>query len=167
MAKKPIVRTPDVEEYEAKTKARKLKADMDSMLTRCRSLTVGSCGGGQIEMTMRSNEEYWTWHIMQPVEVIELIHQLAAQVGCHIAVKPRKDFASWREWNHDEEELAHFGPWAPHPDKSQKALEKETAMKLPDPHQQPGTAPSKLAREEENVVAIEKTLERGRTDKTG
>jgi hypothetical protein len=48
------------------------------------------------------------WCIMQPVEVTELIHQLAANIGCHIAVKPRDDFASWREWRVSEAEKKHL-----------------------------------------------------------
>jgi hypothetical protein len=51
---------------------------------------------------------------MQPVEVIELIHQLAANAGCHIAIKPRDDFSSWREWRVTEAEKKHLNGHAPH-----------------------------------------------------
>jgi hypothetical protein len=50
---------------------------------------------------------------MQPVEVIELVHQLAASVGCHISVNPRTDFASWREWRVTEHEKLHSNGYAP------------------------------------------------------
>jgi hypothetical protein len=53
------------------------------------------------------------WCLMQPVEVIELIHQLAANIGCHIAVKPRDDFGSWREWRVSESEKKHLNGHPP------------------------------------------------------
>lgn len=153
-----------VEKNRAETHARKVIADEASMLTRCRSLTVGSCGGGQIELIMRSNEEYWTWHIMQPVEAIELIHQLAGQVGCHIAVQPRKDFASWRKWNITEEEKQHFGPWSPQPD--MQGLMDETAMELPPTQEQPGLSSKTMALGEKNAVATKKTVKRKAAKRT-
>jgi hypothetical protein len=45
------------------------------------------------------------WAILQASEVIELVHQLAATVGCHIHIQPRKDFASWRQWNETSQPL--------------------------------------------------------------
>jgi len=65
---------------------------------RARSITVGTAFGGTAELSMRRNDGRTTWVLLQPVEVIELIHQLAANVGCHIQLKPRQDFASWRGW---------------------------------------------------------------------
>lgn len=67
-------------------------------LDRARSITVGTAFGGTAEISMRRNDGRTTWVLLQPVEVIELIHQLAANVGCHIQLKPRQDFASWRGW---------------------------------------------------------------------
>jgi hypothetical protein len=67
-------------------------------LDRARSITVGTAFGGTAELSMRRNDGRTTWVLLQPVEVIELIHQLAANVGCHIQLKPRQDFASWRGW---------------------------------------------------------------------
>ena len=61
-------------------------------LNRSRSISVGTSFGGTTELIMRSDGGRHIWCTMQPVEVIELIHQLAANVGCHIAIKPRDDF---------------------------------------------------------------------------
>ena len=81
-------------------------------LSRARSLTVGTCFGGTTEIMMRGNNSYM-WAPLQPVEVVELINQLAANIGCHIALKPKKDFASWRDWRVTEEEKASLNGWAP------------------------------------------------------
>jgi hypothetical protein len=61
-------------------------------------MVVGTCGA-----------------LCNPVEITELIHQLAANIGCHIAVKPRDDFASWREWRVSEAEKKHLNGHAPFP----------------------------------------------------
>jgi hypothetical protein len=76
----------------------------ESNLSRARSITVGTAFGGTTEIMMRGDGGRHMWCIMQPVEVTELIHQLAANIGCHIAIKPRDDFASWREWRVSEAE---------------------------------------------------------------
>ena len=81
-------------------------------LNRARSVTVGTCFGGTTEIMMRGNKNYM-WTPMQPVEVIELIHQLAANVGCQVALKPRQDFASWRNWRVTEEEKKHLNGHPP------------------------------------------------------
>jgi hypothetical protein len=82
-------------------------------LNRARSFTVGSSGGGTTEIAMTMNSGKTVWSILQPVEVVELIHQLAANVGCHIALKPRDDFSSWREWRISEAEKKHLGGHPP------------------------------------------------------
>ena len=79
-----------------------------SNLSRARSITVGTAFGGTTEIMMRSDGGRHIWCVMQPVEVIELIHQLAANVGCLIAIKPREDFSSWRGWKVSEEEKLHL-----------------------------------------------------------
>lgn len=84
-------------------------------LNRARSVTVGTAFGGTTELSMRGNSGSTIWCLMQPVEVIELIHQLAANVGCHIAIKPRDDFGSWREWRVSEAEKKHLNGWPPFP----------------------------------------------------
>lgn len=93
--------------------AQRLIRDKIAASTRAMSVTVGTAFGGTTEISMRGDAGQNLWCLMQPVEVIELIHQLAANVGCHIALKPRKDFASWRDWRVTEEEKLHYNGWAP------------------------------------------------------
>jgi hypothetical protein len=81
---------------------------------------------------------------MQPVEVIELIHQLAANVGCHLQLTPRRDFAAWRDWKYTEAELAHYRgvqplPGVGHPPHvNDMAPHMLVGANLPHPEQQPG-----------------------------
>lgn len=82
---------------------------------RARSITVGTAFGGTTEIGMRCNDGRFVWTTMQPVEVIELIHQLAANVGCHLHLSPRRDFASWRDWRVSEEERLHLNGHPPFP----------------------------------------------------
>jgi dienelactone hydrolase len=97
----------------AEIQAKQDIANFESNLTRARSVTVGTCFGGTTELMMRGNDGSVLWSPMQPVEVIELIHQLAANVGCHLALTPRQDFSSWREWRVSEAEKKHLGSQAP------------------------------------------------------
>lgn len=74
--------------------------ELDSLLStrhRARSITVGTAFGGIPEITLRSESGY-IYAQMQPVEVIELIEQLAAGCGIEIAMRPKQNFASWRGW---------------------------------------------------------------------
>lgn len=73
-------------------------ANLESNRNRARSVTVGTAFGGAVELSMRGDYAN-LWVIMQPVEVVELIEQLAAGVGLQVAMRPRQDFASWRGWN--------------------------------------------------------------------
>jgi hypothetical protein len=133
---------------------------------RARSLTVGTAFGGICELSMRKNGGEHTYVLLQPVEVIELIHQLAANVGCHIHLQPRRDFASWRDWKYTEEELAHYRgvqhmPGVGHPPHvNDMAPHMAVGANLPPPEQQPGLQPALMAKEtqDEQTVAIEKTL---------
>lgn len=84
-------------------------------LKRARSVTVGTAFGGTTELMLRGNDGSVLWSPMQPVEVIELIHQLAANVGCHLALQPREDFSSWRNWNVTEQERIRMNGWPPFP----------------------------------------------------
>lgn len=111
---------------------------------RARSITVGTAFGGVTEVMMRNNKGEVIWCLLQPVEVVEFIHQLSANIGCHINIIPRKDFAAWRDWRYNSEELAwsrgdqHFQGvgWAPHPKLSQENW--ENATKLAAPEEQAG-----------------------------
>lgn len=87
--------------------------NFESNFNRSRSITVGTSFGGTTEISMRGNGDRFLYCIMQPVEVLELIHQLAANVGCHIAIKPREDFGSWREWRIPDAEKKHLNGHAP------------------------------------------------------
>jgi hypothetical protein len=70
-----------------------------STLNRVRSITVGTAFGGTTEVGMRANNGVYLWCLLQATEAMELIHQLAANIGCHISIQPRQDFGSWRKWN--------------------------------------------------------------------
>ena len=99
-------------------KIRELEAKLDlenreNNLNRARSITVGTVFGGTSEIMMRGDGGRHLWCVMQPVEVIELIHQLAANVGCSAQITPRKDFSSWRDWRVSEAEKKHLNGHAP------------------------------------------------------
>lgn len=64
---------------------------------RARSVTVGTSFGGIVEIILRSDLAT-VYAQMQPVEVVELIEQLASGCGLNIIMKPKQDFASWRGW---------------------------------------------------------------------
>jgi hypothetical protein len=98
---------------DAKRKIREIQnaqqvENIASGLNRARSITVGTAFGGTTEVMMRSDGGRHIWCVMQPVEVIELIHQLAANVGCSADLTPRKDFSSWRDWRVSEAEKNHL-----------------------------------------------------------
>jgi hypothetical protein len=138
------------------------EANFSASLNRARSVTVGTCFGGTTELMMRGNDGSVLWTPMQPVEVIELIHQLAANVGCHIALKPRQDFASWRNWKVDNTMIAGNG-WPPFV--NDMAPHQHIGQNLPAPEQQPGLQPALMARSNgnEQTVATQKTVGRKRT----
>ena len=103
---------------QVKTKLAEIQAQQDiatfsADLSRARSVTVGTSFGGTTEVSMRAPNGQSLWCAMQPVEVIELIHQLAANVGCHIHLQPRNDFSSWRQWQLTENEKLHLGSHPP------------------------------------------------------
>lgn len=133
-------------------------ANAEAELSRARSVSVGTAFGGTTEILLRKQNGEVVWAIMQPVEVIELIHQLASNVGCHLNLQPRQDFSSWRNWKYTEEELLqyrgpqalpgqghapHVNDLAPHQDKGQV---------LPPPTEQPGLNLEEMVKEK-NVVA--------------
>jgi hypothetical protein len=73
-------------------------ANIKQNQTRARSLSVGTAGGGIIELNMRG--DYGNlWYQMQPTEAIEIIGQIAAASGVEIAIRPKQDFSSWRSWD--------------------------------------------------------------------
>ena len=138
-------------------------------LTRARSITVGTAFGGVTELSMRGQGGDYLYCIMQPVEVIELIHQLSANVGCHISLQPRKDFSSWRDWKYTEEELLHYRGnntgfgigHAPHV--SDMAPHMQVGANLPPPDQQPGLKIKETIKEQEHVMATKKIINQRNT----
>ena len=136
-------------------------ANFEADLTRARAVTVGTCFGGTTEVSMRAPNGTSVWCPMQPVEVIELIHQLAANVGCHINLQPRKDFSSWRDWKYTDEQLEHYkGPqalpgvgWAPYANELDP--HKDKGQVLPPPEQQPGVNINRSIKDD--AMAIKKS----------
>jgi len=141
-----------IQEIDAEFQAR----NRENELNRARSVTVGTAFGGTTELMMRGNNNFM-WATMQPVEVVELINQLAAGIGCHIAIKPRNDFASWREWQLDAPWNVSGNGWPPFADEITPHANRGAV--LPPPEQQPGMIKSKI-RSTENVMAIEKPKNR-------
>jgi hypothetical protein len=139
---------------DAEQRLRSLKSNM----SRSRSVTVGTAFGGTTEISMRGDAGEALWCLLQPVEAIELIHQLAANVGCHIAIKPREDFSSWRGWKVTEEEKLHLQGHPPFAGEVPTA--DNVGASLPPPEQQPGM---KLNRSNDDVVATKKTVDRRNT----
>ena len=74
---------------------------------RARSVTVGTCGGGSLELHMRG-DYHSSWMLLTPVEALELAEQLAAASGVHVAMKPKNDFSAWRGWNADNVDYDHI-----------------------------------------------------------
>ncbi len=147
------------------------EASRQGDLRRGRSISIGTAFGGVTEISMRTNDGNIVWVVMQPVEVVEIINQLAANIGCHIHIQPRKDFASWRNWKYTEQELAHARGNQPLPGVGHPPHPNDIApfvnvgAKLPPPEQQPGLQPALMARSNENeqTLATQKTVGRKRT----
>lgn len=70
--------------------------------SRARSITVGTAFGGIVEIVMR-NEFSTMYSILQPVEAVEIMEQIAAGCGIEIAMRPKQNFTSWREWSMDND----------------------------------------------------------------
>lgn len=133
---------------------------------RARSVTVGTCFGGTVELAMRRADGSSTFAILQPVEAIELIHQLAANVGCHLQLAPRRDFASWRDWKYTEAELAHYRgvqqlPGVGHPPHANDmAPHMQLGADMPLPDLQPGMPNTLEGNEDGEPLAIEAPKQR-------
>lgn len=152
-------------EHEADFKTLDQKMGLESRkgdFNRARSIMVGTAFGGTTEIGMRCNDGRLIWSLMQPVEVIELIHQLAANVGCHIQLAPRRDFSSWREWREpSEEEKLRMQGHAPWPNDMTPHHITGRANMLP--HEQPGLQPALMVKDDaDETLAIEKPKKRTR-----
>ena len=130
-------------------------------LRRARSVTIGTCFGGVTELIMRGHDSNIIFSPMQPVEVVELINQLAANIGSHIHIQPRKDFSSWRDWNVSEEETKRLNGFPPFPNDMVSHM--NTGAKLPEPGLQPGLQPALMAKKVTKNVATKKTINKRNT----
>lgn len=113
LSKESKKRLAAIEEQRVVHEAEQAFQNLKSNASRARSITVGTAFGGTTEISIRGDGGNTLWCLMQPVEVIELIHQLSANIGCHIHIQPRKDFSSWREWNLTEAEKLHYNGHVP------------------------------------------------------
>lgn len=162
-------------------KTQKTMRELDEKMTaenrlgdfrRARSFTVGTAFGGVTEINMRGNDGNVTWATFQPVEVVELLHQLAANIGCHLHLTPRRDFASWRDWKYTEAELEHYRGGFPHmgvgwpPHVNDMAPHMDKGMVLPPPEQQPGFRQGIEDGSNAETVAIEKVVKRKRAKRS-
>lgn len=98
--------------------------------SRARSLNVGTAFGGIIEVSMR-NEFNHMWTVLQPVEAVEFIEQLAAGCGIEIAMRPKQNFTSWRGWEIGESDNVYMkgsAPWSLEGQDRQRAIESASAF---------------------------------------
>jgi hypothetical protein len=160
-----------IREFHRKERRLQLENALKERLNRARGITVGTAFGGTVEINMRANGGEFIWAILQPVETVELINQLAAAIGCHIHIQPREDFASWRHWKHSEEELAHFrGPGNKlgngHPPHAKSDGDEKYKTSLPSLDKQPGLNPALRSDQNEQTVATEKPVKRDRAKRS-
>lgn len=99
-------------------------ANLIANKNRARSFSVGTAFGGIIEVSMRG-DHHNLWCILQPVEAVEFIEQLAAAAGLQVALRPKQDFSTWRGWNVETEDKYWVGAarWQLGDDPHNRALE--------------------------------------------
>jgi hypothetical protein len=136
-------------------------ANLIANKNRARSITVGTAFGGSVEISMRG-DYHDLWVVIQPVEVIELIEQLASGIGLQIAMRPRQDFATWRGWDVDAQDRYWAGSagWQIEQASTahRKMLETENELKyLP-------SAKTKKRRSKTNTPTLEEDLEKIKKD---
>ena len=71
-------------------------------INRARSFCVGTAFGNTTEIIMRADDKY-IWATFNQQEIVEIIHQLASNIGCNISLQPRDDFASSERWKNSKE----------------------------------------------------------------
>jgi hypothetical protein len=133
---------------------------------RARSFMIGTSFGGVTELSMRTDDGRNIWAPLQPVEVTELIHQLAANVGCHIQLTPRNDFASWRNWRITEHQHKHLQGHPAFPNDMEPHMKVGTDkfsiedQRRADSFFPPENLKNEREMELENVVAAQETIDR-------
>lgn len=126
-----------IKQMERVLRERQLANEVSANENRARSVTVGTAFGGVTELMMRKHDGSVIWATMQPVEVIELIHQLSANIGCHLHMTPRNDFASWRSWKTETpEQSQHLNGYPPFA--NDLTPHEGRGRNLPKPELQPG-----------------------------
>ena len=104
-------------EFREKQQQLQLKM-LDANRNRAQTVSIGMSGSGMTEITMRGDDGTFLWNVYRPAQVIELIHQLASNVGPRIHIQPRKDFASYREWK----DFASYREWKEVPEEEKTYL---------------------------------------------
>lgn len=151
-------------EIEKKAKLRHLKS-LDQHDSRAQAVTIGTAGGGTTEITMRGTSGQFLWNVYQPVEVVELINQLAANIGCHIHIQPRNDFSSWRQWRElTEEDRKHLNGFPPFP--NDMALSSRVGTGKIEMKDRLKIEAAQQAEEKENAVATKKTVNKRSTKRS-
>jgi hypothetical protein len=142
--------------YLAEQDLRNLKSNS----SRARAVTVGTAFGGVTEISLRGEAGDFLWCLLQPVEVTELIHQLAGNIGCHIAIQPRNDFASWRAWKTDDAGMPLLSSHAPHP--NDLSLSHDVGAAAENTVESIGLKDletiSKIRNKDEHTVAVKKVI---------
>lgn len=82
-------------------------ADLKNNQNRARSFSVGTTTGGIVEVSMRADSAN-LWYLLHPVEVVEIMEQLAAAAGLQVALRPKQDFTTWRSWDTTIPEFSHW-----------------------------------------------------------
>lgn len=150
-----------IKEHEREAHIKSLEGEKN----RAQAISVGTANAGVTEITMRTRDGRQLWFLMQPVEVIEFINQLSANVGCHIHITPRNDFASWREWKElTLEDKLHLNGHPPHPNLI--GDNHTVGAKLPPPEKQPGMQSNLMTKEKENAVATKKAVNQRSTKRS-
>jgi len=132
---------------------------------RARSFTIGTAFGGVTELSMRTNDGRNIWATLQPVEVTELIHQLAANIGCHLQLTPRNDFSSWRNWRITEHQHKHLQGHPAFPNDMEPHMKVGTDkfsiedQRRADSFFPPENLKNEREMELENVVATQETID--------
>lgn len=143
------------QEIHRKAKLRHLKS-LCQEDHRAQSITVGTAGGGTTEITLRGIDGSYLWLVQQPVEVIELINQLSANIGCHIHIQPRNDFSSWRQWKElTDQDRLHLNGFPPFP--NDLAISRNVGKGLSSPEDRLKVEAAQNAEEKKNV-ATKKTV---------